>query len=132
VPHVVDWTDALKVGIDVIDTDHEVFVAEINAAVAASDEDFPTHFAELVEHTRAHFAREEALMDATGFFAAAIHKAEHQRVLAEAGRVADQLEAGDASVARSYVANHLPEWFRQHRDTMDLATASFARQHGYH
>lgn len=127
----MDWTDALKVGIDEIDTDHEVFVAEINAAVAASDEDFPTHFAELVEHTRAHFAREEAIMDATSFFATSVHKAEHQRVLAEVERVADRLEAGDASFARTYVAEHLPSWFRQHRDTMDLATASFARQRGY-
>jgi hemerythrin len=126
----VEWTDALKVGNEVIDTDHEVFVAEINAAIAASDEDFPTHFAELVEHTRAHFAREESIMDATGFFATGIHKAEHQRVLAEVARVADRLEAGDATFARRYVAEHLPAWFRQHRDTMDLATASFARQAG--
>ncbi len=127
----MDWTDALKVGHDVIDTDHELFVAELNAAVAASDEDFPTHFAELVEHTRAHFAREESIMDATGFFATGIHKAEHQRVLAEVARVADRLEAGDATFARAYVAEHLPAWFRQHRDTMDLATANFARQAGF-
>ena len=97
----MEWTDALKVGNEVIDTDHEVFVAEVNAAVAASDEDFPKHFAELVEHTRAHFAREEAIMDATGFFATGIHKAEHQRVLAEVARVADRLEAGDATFART-------------------------------
>ncbi len=126
----MDWSDAMKVGVQAIDTDHEVFVAEINAAVAAPDEEFPTLFAELVEHTRAHFAREETLMDSTGFFATDVHRAEHQRVLAEMERVADRLEAGDASYARQYVAEHLPPWFMQHRNTMDLVTASFARGKG--
>lgn len=127
----MEWTDALRVGVQVIDTDHELFVAQINAAVAAPAGDFPQHFAELVEHTRAHFAREEALMDAIGFFATVIHKAEHRRVIAELERVADQLESGQTAVALAYVAGPLPEWFLQHRNTMDLATASFARQHGY-
>lgn len=127
----MEWTEALKVGVAVIDTDHELFVAELNAAAAASDDSFPLHFGELVEHTRAHFAREEAIMDATSFFAAAVHKAEHQRVLAELERVADRLEAGDTASARAYVADDLPAWFLQHRNTMDLVTASFARQHGY-
>ncbi len=126
----MDWSDAMKVGVEAIDTDHEVFVAEINAAVAAADAEFPTHFAELVEHTRAHFAREEAIMESTGFFATAVHRAEHQRVLSEMERVADRLEAGDATFARQYVAEQLPAWFMQHRNTMDLVTASFARGKG--
>jgi hemerythrin len=127
----VDWTEALKVGVEAIDTDHEMFVAELNAAAAAPDTDLPMRFAELVEHTRAHFAREETIMDATGFFAADVHKAEHRRVLAEAERIADRLDAGDLASARAYLAADLPAWFLQHRNTMDLVTASFARQHGY-
>lgn len=127
----MEWSDALKVGVEAIDTDHELFVAELNAAAASPDLDFPMHFAELVEHTRAHFAREESIMEATGFFASEVHKAEHRRVLAEVERIADRLEAGDLAAARAYVADDLPAWFLQHRNTMDLVTASFARQHGY-
>lgn len=127
----MDWSDALKVGHPVIDEDHEHFVKGISAAVAASDAEFPTHFAGLVAHTHAHFAREEALMEATGFFAIGMHKAEHQRVLALVGQVAAQLDSGDLAAARRFVANDLPAWFLDHRNTMDLVTAMFARQRGH-
>lgn len=124
------WTDELKVGLGVIDADHEVFVAQLNAAEAASDEEFPARVAELATHTREHFAREEAIMDETGFFAADMHKSEHRRVLAEVDAMAAKLAAGDLAAVRQWVASGLPEWFLQHRGTMDAVTAMFARQRG--
>lgn len=44
--------------------------------------------------------------------------------------VAQRLAAGDLAWARDYVAAVLPEWFLNHRNTMDLVTANFARMHG--
>lgn len=127
----MEWTRDLEVGLPAIDDDHQAFVAGLNAAVGASDAEFPARFAALAEHTREHFAHEEAIMAKTGFFAMEMHKAEHRRVLAEAQQVAGQLAAGDVASARAWVANVLPEWFLNHRNTMDLVTATFALQQGY-
>lgn len=34
---------------------------------------------------------------------------------------------GDCGPARDFVCNHMPEWFERHRQSMDAATAAFAR-----
>jgi hemerythrin len=126
----VKWSDDLKVGLGVIDADHEAFVRGLNAAEAASDADLPARVAELAMHTREHFAREEAVMDETGFFAAEMHKSEHRRVLADVDAMAAKLAAGDLPSVRAWSAQDLPSWFLQHRGTMDAVTAAFARQRG--
>lgn len=128
---MMEWSDDLAVGVAFIDHDHEEFVTLLAAAVEASDADFPAAFATLGRHTREHFAREEALMDETGFFATAVHKGEHARALGEMDRFARHLERGNLAFVRAYVAERLPDWFLQHRSTMDQATAAFARQSGY-
>lgn len=122
------WTDALKVNVDFIDHDHEEFVALLNAAIAASDADFPAAFDALATHTVQHFAREEELMDRIGFFATGCHKGEHARVLNEVARFRRHAETGNVAFARAYVAEQLPQWFILHRNTMDAATAAFALQ----
>lgn len=127
----MQWTEDLKVGVTFIDADHEDFLTLLNAAAAASDADFPTCFEALAHHTREHFAREEALMDETGFFAVDIHKREHARVLAEVEHFAEHLERGNLAFVRAFVAERLPDWFLQHRNTMDQATAAFAMQRGW-
>lgn len=127
---MLQWSDDLAVGVAFIDHDHEDFVTLVNAAAAASDTDFPAAFRALAEHTRAHFAREEALMDETGFFAADVHKGEHRRALAEMEHFGQHLARGNLPFVRAYVAERLPDWFIQHRNTMDQATAAFARQKG--
>ncbi|EKV28434.1 putative hemerythrin-like protein [Caenispirillum salinarum AK4] len=127
----MQWTETLRVGVGFIDADHEDFITLLNTAKDASDVEFPAAFQALAEHTRAHFAREEALMDATGFFATDIHKGEHARVLAEVGHFAEHLERGNIAFVRAYVAERLPDWFIQHRNTMDQATAAHAARAGH-
>lgn len=126
---LIDWTDALLVNHPVMDDDHAAFVALLNDADSASTtEAFSQAFDALIDHTKAHFAREEALMDEYGFFAKDCHKGEHARVLAEADSVRRRLEAGGEAFARAYVREALPDWFRNHRDTMDFVTARFLSQ----
>lgn len=127
----MQWTEDMRVGVDFIDADHEEFITLLNATVAAPDGDFPTAFRALVRHTREHFARENALMDATSFFASTIHKGEHTRVLAEMEHFANHLANGNIACARAYVAERLPDWFVQHRNTMDQATAVHAARTGH-
>jgi hemerythrin len=80
----------------------------------------------LAVHTREHFLREEAMMREAQFPAYAMHKAEHDRVLAEMDReVRAFRDHGDSARLFRYVMSSLPEWFQNHVRTMDVVTARF-------
>jgi hemerythrin len=126
---VLEWHAGLDVGVGFMDDDHAVAAGQINAlAEAALPQrlDLLRHF---IEHCREHFAREEAMMAKTGFFALGCHQGEHERVLAELTTVLTKLEAGNPQ--DSYFTKALPEWLMVHRNTMDAVTAQFAMQAGY-
>ena len=126
----IKWTDELKRGIAFQDEDHEEAVAVMNALHACDEADLASLYKKLHEHTKAHLAREDALMDRIGFFATQVHKGEHARVLAEMQDFQDKLDAGEIAAVRTYVEETVPDWFLNHLDSMDTATAMFARQKG--
>lgn len=127
---LITWSDALKRGIAFQDDDHEEAVAVMNALQTCSDEELPALFNQLHNHTKDHLQRENELMERIGFFAIDMHKSEHDRVLAEMQDFQDKLDAGDLASVRTYVEETVPDWFLNHLDTMDTATAMFARQRG--
>lgn len=114
-------------GVAEMDATHDEFVQMVNAATQATAAEFPALFAQLAEHTAAHFDNESRLMRECHFPATAEHESEHRRVLAEVGFVARALARGQAQQARAYVAEGLPSWFRQHLATMDSALAACLR-----
>ena len=126
----IEWTDQLKRGLGFQDEDHEEAVNLMNALHGCSDEDLPNLFNQLFTHTAEHLARENELMERIGFFAYAMHKGEHDRVLAEMEGVKAQFEAGDLAAVRHYVEVTVPNWFMDHLNTMDTVTAQFALQAG--
>jgi hemerythrin len=80
----------------------------------------------LVVHTREHFAREEGAMSESGFPAFAMHKGEHDRVLAGMRRERDHFRVErEAGRLWSYLTEALPVWFVGHIQTMDLVTGRF-------
>lgn len=112
-----------------MDDDHEVAAAQINAMAEAALPARLEGLRQFIDHCRHHFAREEAMMQETGFFAMGCHQGEHERVLAELETVRTKLEAGDAQDV--YFTQSLPEWLMIHRNTMDFVTAQFAQQAGF-
>jgi len=83
---------------------------------------------DFIEHTRAHFNREESLMQEIDFPPLPVHKQEHDLRLEELVSCLDDLDAGAVSmdeVRELFMGRFLP-WYRRHCDTMDVATANFA------
>lgn len=124
------WSDDLKVGVEFMDEDHQVTVEQLGELLTADDASFPALFDAFVEHLAEHFGREEELMQRIGFFAYGCHSGEHQRVLGEMRGLVDAARSGRLGMARAYAAEVVPDWFKNHRDSMDFVTAQFARQHG--
>ncbi|MBF0247585.1 MAG: hemerythrin family protein [Alphaproteobacteria bacterium] len=122
----------MKRGLAFQDEDHEEAVALVNAAQTCTDEEFPAAYRRLLDHTVDHLKREDDLMARIGFFAMEVHTSEHRRVIDEMHHYLDKLKAGDIAAVRAYVTDAVPNWFINHLDTMDTATAMFARQMGEH
>lgn len=125
----IQWHDGLNVGVGFMDDDHAEAAAQINGLAAHSGAariELMDHF---IAHCRDHFAREEAMMEQTGFFALGCHKGEHTRMLAELGLVLARLRGGDEQ--DEYFTRTLPGWLMVHRNTMDIVTAQFAQSAGF-
>ncbi|HZW20887.1 bacteriohemerythrin [Noviherbaspirillum sp.] len=77
------WSTDLAIGHEVIDADHRHIFETADALQAEMREDEPAHsivgkvLVGLIEHTGGHFAREEALMQESGFPGSDAHKREH-------------------------------------------------------
>ncbi|CAA7624598.1 bacteriohemerythrin [Magnetospirillum sp. UT-4] len=126
---VLTWHDGLNVGVGFMDRDHEAAAAQINHLAEAGLPERIALLPHFIDHCREHFAREEAMMEATGFFAFGCHQGEHQRVLAELDAVLARLRSGEPM--DRYFTEDLPGWLMIHRNTMDFVTAEFARANGY-
>jgi hemerythrin len=83
-----------------------------------------------LEHNRAHFGREEAAMQRSGFPPYPVHKAEHDRVLALLEALAATVEAGGSEArVRPMIEEEIPAWLLQHVQSMDLVTARWLAAH---
>jgi hemerythrin-like metal-binding protein len=76
----VEWTDALSVGIDVIDEDHKALIDIINRVLEAEREGTSVKWAlgELAAYANYHFTREEKMMEAANYPDLAAHKKTHK------------------------------------------------------
>lgn len=85
-----------------------------------------------LQHTQAHFSRENELMEETHFPMYPVHSAEHERVLAEMTTIIQQWQqAHDIEQLADYVFSAWPNWFNEHVNSMDRVTAQFAAMNGY-
>lgn len=109
----IDLT-ALTLSLPEIDEDHVDSVALWRAAAAAGPAEFVDRLAGFVDHLAAHFEREEALMRAVGYKDLPHHASEHARTVAEARRFVEQARAGRTMMARAWVTDFVPDWFRRH------------------
>jgi len=83
-------------------------------------------------HTEAHFARENQLMQDTGFPAYEIHASEHNMALNKMKTVIQRWqEEQDINALEDYIFSSWPNWFDAHVNSMDMVTAQFATMTGY-
>jgi hemerythrin-like metal-binding protein len=127
---VLEWSDALSLDLPLMDDIHREFVDLLAAAAQADDRDLLPAWAALVEHTQAHFDREDQWMADTRFSSGNCHSTQHKVVLAvmrEGGRRGAE---GDLALVRQ-MASELAVWFPQHAQSMDAALALHVRRVGY-
>ena len=125
----IEWSEALTLGVDAMDSTHREFMAHLNALAEATEAQMLEWFDRLYVHTQEHFERENAWMAQIVFPPIHCHTAEHEGVLEVMRDVRRHLEAGDFEVGR-VLARELAEWFRGHAATMDAMLAQVLQAHG--
>ncbi len=81
-----------------------------------------------LEHTQAHFARENAMMETYNFPALHCHYGEHVEALQGLESIISAWkEKADLEALTSYVRNTWPQWYINHISTMDTVTSAFIK-----
>jgi hemerythrin len=111
--------------------DHAAFAEAWRALVAMVDAQaaapaITNALDELIAHTREHFAEEEQWMQRHGFPPYPVHRAEHERVLADmAAEAAAWHQGGNTAELLTWLTAGVAPWFLDHLRTMDFVTAQF-------
>ena len=115
--------DAPRVGVAEIDAQHATLIGLINrlhrAMVQREDRDtLTTIIRDLLEHTRQHFAYEEALMVEYDYPHYASHKANHDRLMRRIAELANQFQQGDLLLSFAVMMD-LKAWATIHIEKSD-------------
>jgi hemerythrin-like metal-binding protein len=110
-----------------MDDDHMRLEKLLGTVAGVTDEALPALLAVLEAEIRAHFAREEELMEAHGVEIYSCHVVQHRLFLAELAQGHAAAARADTGELRRFLADRLPRLLEQHVDTVDRVTASFLR-----
>ncbi len=124
-PVAVDFMNEVHVEeVEMINVLHELLATHLEGS--DKEQEITQALAEVVEHTREHFAREERFMQEGNFPPYPVHKAEHDAFLADFETVASAWnDSKDAGQLKGFLEDVLPAWLDQHISTMDFVTARF-------
>jgi hemerythrin len=85
-----------------------------------------------LQHTKAHFSRENELMKEIQFPPSAMHADEHESTLEQMTTIVEQWKLShDIKPVEKFVFREWPTWLEDHINTMDMMTAKFAVMNGY-
>lgn len=124
----VEWSDALLLDFEPMDSVHREFVELLALAQNAPDATLPQTWAAVVEHTAAHFGMEDGWMQKTHFSAAENHIIQHRVVLHVLREGLALARAGQMDAVRE-MAGELAGWFAKHTQSLDAALALHMRRH---
>ena len=131
---LIDWSEALSVGIQSIDEQHKKLVALINAlhdssAQGAGNETLKKILAELTQYTIDHFAYEENLMVKHDYAEYTTHKAAHDALTKQVGELNEKFQAGNAKLSGE-IFKFLRTWLNGHIRGTDKRYSAYFSEHG--
>lgn len=115
----LEWQDRYSVGVDEIDSDHHEIVSIINKldevmSSGKARDGLPSIMGRLVDYTRDHFRREEALMAQYQYPETDQHKETHKKFIAEFGKIQAALVRGNYAISitlfsllRNWLIDHI-------------------------
>jgi len=136
--NLIEWDDSLRLGIDVVDRQHERLIGIINRLHEAIVEGRGTDVVgkildELIIYTATHFSTEEKYFAQFEYADAEEHKLEHDALIERVNALADDYEKAPSS-SRSDQAGELLQflkiWWRYHMMETDSKFVALFKQKG--
>jgi hemerythrin len=132
----IAWDDSLAVGIDVIDSQHQTWIARYNSVVdaigsAGATASVVSTLDFLLDYTSYHFTTEEGIMRSAGYPEFEGHQAKHgalRQAVANLG--ADFEEEGSTAALGEAVETLLGTWLIQHIKNTDQLFGAYVRDNG--
>lgn len=123
------WTDSLRIGIDAIDKDHQVLISLSNKVsyLTVDDADHLDEIIEeLIDYTRYHFRREEAIMDVCGDPNLENHRTLHRELCINLSELSDTWHKERNSQSLHHFQKFLWEWWIGHIVDVDTEISQYA------
>jgi hemerythrin len=128
------WSQALSIGVEGIDQQHQELFRRAHELIEALKSGRRSEVGALVEYlgeyAQEHFTAEEALMRRIGYPGLDGHHAQHEEFRRElASLVADYERKGATPLVTLTLHNWLSDWLRQHVSTADVELGAFLAEH---
>lgn len=113
---LINWSDALSVNNEEIDSQHKKLVNLVNAlhdhmAAGDANEVIGKVLDRMIEYTAFHFQTEEKLMEQYKYPGAGLHKIEHKKLVEKALDLQKRFKAGQLQITIE-VMNFLRDWLK--------------------
>lgn len=130
--NVLETEQIPQVAMDAMNDVHReelTIVNNVSAAIANNDVAKITELCDQwLEHTKAHFARENTLMEIHNFPAFHCHHGEHIEALQGLESIINAWQKNaDLEALTIYVRKAWPEWYINHISTMDTVTSAYIK-----
>jgi len=115
----VTWTNAYKVGVPFVDSDHKILVDLINQANACIDKRaesamLASVLGTLFDYTEYHFSREEKLMELAGYDGLETHKLIHRSLAGQVYEIDLRFRKNPDNISAKEVRDFLNSWLLEH------------------
>jgi len=126
---LLEWSDELSVGIDIIDKQHMIIVRAINLLALALERNSEREllaaiFETLADYTVTHFSYEEELFAHFGYPEEKQHQKAHNALLDQVVALKTKFDAGEDNLGPD-VLKFLVEWLTKHIMGTDKRYTSF-------
>lgn len=115
----------IPLGVDVMDRDHYALEQMFARTPHVADDDLPAHLDAILAEIAAHFAREEAAMEAEGVPILHCHRGQHAALLEEAERLRKEFGRVDAAARRHAIGFRLARLVSDHVASVDAISSRF-------
>ena len=130
---LLQWSDKMSVGVDVLDEDHKKLIALINELAESvrkggDHETVSKVLDELVDYTKYHFKREEAWQEKAGFPDVERHKEIHEDLTEQVVEIQEDFQESYRDSLSKDVMVFLSDWLKKHIMGEDKKYVEYVKQ----
>ncbi|PCI44184.1 MAG: hypothetical protein COB49_11390 [Alphaproteobacteria bacterium] len=125
---ILIWSDSLRTGIDAIDKDHQIIIGLNNkiSSGISDEKNLDDIILKVVEYTKYHFKREEAIMELCDYPELKKHRGYHKKLVTKINKLARDWQKNEDPEIRESLSIFLRNWWMGHIMEVDTTIVQYA------